>query len=350
MKKFRKALAILLTLSLCVTLLSACSKKEDEAKAVNILTYAGYIPDTVLEKLKADGFTVNYTSADSNEQMYDKLKSSPELYDIVLCSDYMLDTMIKAEMLKTLDTAKIENFKNINPEFQGKYYDLDNKYTVPYAPGSPLIIYNPDKVDKAITSYADLWDPSFADSLVLIDDMRVVTGITLKSLGYSMNETNEAKLDAAKNKLISLSPNVKLFDSNEPHNALISGDASVGFIFNSQAVAALNANPNLKVVYPAEGLGFGIDCFAISAKAPHADNALEFLNFMLDGKIGAEASEGIFYTCCNSAADEYLSAEFKSNPAIYFPEGKLSNAEFIMPLEDSVTSVYVANWTAFKNS
>lgn len=347
----KRAGAALLAAVLCGTLLAGCGGEKAENKgSINVLTYEGYFPDNVVAKFTEEtGIKWQFTAASSNEEMYDKLRTSPELYDIVLCGDYMLDTMVKSDMLLALDKSKLPNYGNLDPDFQSKFYDPENVYTVPYAAGSPVLIYNPDKAPE-LTAFADLWKPELADSVVLLDDIRVIQGFTAQSLGYDLNETDPAKLEEVKNKLVALKPNIKLFDSNTPHNALVSGDASAGFMFCSQAAAALAENPNLKIAFPSEGAGFGIDCIAVPAKAPNAENAYAFLNFILDGENSAMASEGILYISCNKAAADHLSDAFKNNPAVYPPAGVMEKAKFILPLDDAATKIYTDNWTAVKNS
>lgn len=345
----KKALALILCLGLLLCSLSGCQSGEKDS-AVNLLTYEGYIPDSVVDAFtKETGIKINLTPISSNEELYEKLKNSPDLYDLVIASDYMLDTMIAEDMLLPLDKTKLENYGNLNAEYMGQYYDPANEYTIPYAAGRPLIVYDPEKVSVDITSYADLWDASLADSIVMIDDMRVVTGITLLSMGYGMNETDPEILSAALDKLKALKPNVKVFTSNYPEQSLISGDASVGFMFSASAALLSGSDKEFKIVYPSEGLGFGIDCLAVSKQAPNADNTYRLLDYLLQAEVGASISEQILYLCCNEAAEAYLSDEYKSNPALFISE-EFKDAGFILSLDEAANKIYSDNWTLFKNS
>ena len=273
-----------------------------------------------------------------------KLQAGGE-YDLVLASDYIIDMARKENLLLKLDKSKIPNFSNINPAFQSKFYDEQNEYTVPYSAGIPLIIYNPDLVgDVEIKGYEDLWNPAFADSLVLMDDARNVIGITLKTMGKSLNETDPEVLELAKEKLLSLKPNIRALDYNNPQNLMISGETSVGYIFTSQVITVLNEMPNFQVVFPEEGLGFGIDSCFIPAAAPHPDNAHAFLDFILDGERSAHITDQIYYISCNSAATPYL-----SNQALVIPEEAIEGAEFIQDIGEAA-DLYPQIWTEFKQS
>ena len=344
----KRIIAILLCMMLVCVGFTACGGEKSDS--INLLTYEGYIPEDVITAFEAEtGLKINLTAVFGNEEMYEKLKAAPELYDLTITSDYMLDTMIKEEMLLKLDKSKIANFANIDPTYQSKFYDSANEYTIPYAPGRPLIVYDSSKVTVPITSYADLWKPELKDSIAIFDDMRVVTGITLLSLGKDFNSTNVEDINAALEAMKKLKPNLKLLSSNYTEQNIISGDASVGMLFTSQAAILSQTDPKYKIVYPSEGLGFGIDCLAMSAKAPNADNTYKLLNYLLEGEVGAKVSEGILYLCANKAAEPFLSEEYKSNPALFFSQ-EYKDAGFIMPLDEETNRIYSDNWTAFKNS
>ncbi len=313
-----------------------------EEKVLNIFTWATYFPDDILaEFTEQTGIKINYSNFSSNEEMLMKLEAGGE-YDLVLASDYIIDIARGENLLAQLDQSKIPNFGNINPAFQGKFYDPENQYTVPYAAVIPLLIYNPDMVDFEVKGFEDLWNPAFADSIVVMDDARNVIGLTLKTLGKSLNETDPAVLDQAKEKLFSLKPNIRALDYDSPYNLMLSGETAIGYMFTSQIITALNENPNLKVVFPEEGLGFGIDSCFIPAQAPHPDNAHQFLDFILDGQRSAHITDQIYYISCNSAASEYL-----ENQALVIPDEAIEGAEFMQDV-GSATQTYNDIWAEFK--
>ena len=74
--------------------------------------------------------------------------------------------MIQEGLAEKLDTSKLTGFENINPLYQGQFYDPNDEYTVPYGSGIPLIVYDPEMVDIEIKGYADLWDPLWRTALL----------------------------------------------------------------------------------------------------------------------------------------------------------------------------------------
>lgn len=355
----KKALALVLAAVLIIGTLAGCGGQpagssagqgEGQTKDLNIFTWDGYIPQDVLDGYtEQTGVKINISNFESNEEMLTKLEATGGGdYDIVIASDYIIDiARKKGGIMHELDTSKIANYNNIDAAFQGQFYDPDNQYTIPYAAGTPVIVYDPSLVDIDIQGYEDLWNPALADSIVAMDDGRNLIGMTLKSMGKSFNETDEAVLEQAKNKLMELKPNIRTLAVNQLQDVILSGEASVGYMFASQAAMAVEANPELKVVYPKEGMGFGIDNIIVPAKAPNLENAYSFINYILDPEVGAKISSQIYYLCPNKASAEFLPESFTSNAALFIPSEVLKNTEFIQDVGET-TAVYDKIWTEFK--
>jgi len=345
----KKIIISLLTAGLCFALTGCQSNGPKQVSELNILTWDGYIPQDVLEEFEAKtGITVFQSNFDSNEEMLAKISASDDTgYDLVIGSDYIIDAARQQNLLHELDMSKLPNYKNLNENFLSQYYDPENKYAVPYAAGTPLIVYDPAKIDTEIKGYNDLWKKELEGKIVTLDDGRNIIGITLRSLGKSMNSTDEAELAQAKEKLLQLKPNIHHLTYNNPHESIISGEADIAYMFTPQVVLALQSRPDLEVVYPEEGLGFGIDCWFIPKSVRNIDNAHEFLNFITDAKIGARISEQVLYLCPNKASEEFLSEEFKANKAIHIPDEYLKDTEFIKDIGDAA-AIYDEIWTEFK--
>ena len=346
-KTWMIVLAILLVVAIVVVVYFATRPKVEE-KVLNFFSWATYIDDaTVARFTEQTGIRVNYTTFASNEEMLLKMNSGSNEYDVILASDYAINMLRKDGKLLPLDKGKLPNYVNLDPAFLGQYYDENNEYTVPYTAGTPLIVYNPDRVDIEITGYEDLWNPALKDSVVIIDDARNIIGITLKTLGYSFNTTDDGQLAQAREKLMQLRPNIRSFNYDTPHNDLISGEVSVGYMFTPFVLLAMDEMPNLKVVYPKEGMGFGIDSLVISASAPHPDNAHVLLNFLLDSQVAGNTAAMQYYLSPVATAYEFIPEYLRDNPAIRIPPEILGETEFIMDLGE-YESKYQEIWAEFK--
>ena len=357
MKRNAKLLSLLVAVMLIIAVFTGCqpsgttgATEAPKAKQeLIIFSWADYLPQEVLDDFTAEtGIEVVYTYFTSNDEMLAKLSAANGgIYDLVLASDYVVDIARKEGLMQELNKELIPNFKDIHPKFQGDFFDEESKYTVPYAAGSPVIVYNPAMVDCEITGYNSWWDESLVGQIVLLDDARVMLGMTLKSMGYSLNETDPELIRAAGEKMKELKPNILAFDYDTAHEKMINEEAAVAFMFTSQASWAVMERPDLEVVYPEEGLGYGIDSFFITSNAPNAEAANMFLNYILQGEVSAELSLFTQYMNCVTTATEFLPDEY-FNDVLYIPADVLDGKEFIEDVGAEAAAVYDEVWLQVK--
>ena len=347
----KNIICLLLVMLALVTCAYAETVNATDEAVLNIFSWEGYIDyTTVIAPFEQEtGIKVNYATFASNEEMLQKLTAvNGGDYDIILASDYILNATREAGLMQKLDPSIVTNFSNLDPAFTAQYFDPANEYVVPSVSGIPLIVYDPSVVEMEIKGFGDLWDPSLADSLGLIDDARVTIGMVLLSMGQSMNTTDEAVLAEAAAKLEALKGNLHVLEYENLHNYLVSGDISVAYTFTPFVAMALDANPDLKVVWPQEGLGFGIDGCFIPVNAPHAKNANMFLEFLLRPEIAAVCAEWQYYCSPNAAAQEYLSDAFKSRPEFMGIYENIGKAEYVRNLATEDEQKFQDIWNTFK--
>ena len=342
------ALSLMLGLSLAG--FTGCGKKSASNGELNIFTWTEYVPESVIEDFEKEyGIKVNWTTFSSNEDMLAKVKTeSAGTYDIVQPSDYMVEQMIAQDMLMELDKDVITNIENIDSAFLDPSYDPGNKYSVPYQGGVAAIAVNTDKVSKEITSYDDLFSEDLKGSIVSLDDYRAVIGMTARSMGYSMNETDTDKLAKIEEKLLKLKDNVKVYDSDSPKNSLISGDCTVGYCWAAEIALAQEENPAIKIVFPKEGPYVFMDNWAVLKTAKNSENAMKFINYMLDSETSQKVSEEFPYLNPNAKAVEELGDEYKSNEAKNPPADVIASGEYVSNLDTDTLAIYDAMWTKLK--
>lgn len=340
----------MLVLFLCLLLaLPGASLAREEEKVLNLFTWELYVDDqTIADFEAATGIRVVYATFDSNESMLAKLQlAGGGDYDLIIASDYAVNIARKSGLLQKIDKTIIDRYESLDPLLLSPYFDPDNEYSVPYMSGTPLIVYNPEYVDFEITGYEDLWNESLRDSVVVMDDARNIIGITLKTMGQSFNTTDDEILAQAAEKLAKLRPNIRSFNSDTPDADLLSGECSVAYTYGQYAAYARMENPDLKVVYPKEGVGFGIDSLIIPAGAKHPGNANLFINFLLQPEIAAQVAQIQQFRTPVPGAAEFLPAEYLNDPTIIVPEELLAEAEFIQDLGEYETK-FQNIWTDFK--
>jgi spermidine/putrescine-binding protein len=341
-------------LLLVLVLFGACSKAGSSSSGgkggqLTLYTWAEMFPQDVLDGFERDtGIALNYVNFDTNEAMLTKLETAKGGdYDLVVADDYIIETAIAEGLVQKLDKSKIPNYGNINPLYQKPFYDPLDEYTVPYGAGVMTLVYDPGRVTTPIRGYMDLWGPSLRDNVGVIGNYRVINGVALKALGQSYNTNDIAVIRQAGEMLLALAPNIRLIRDDLLQDELLSGEIAAAVMYTSQATAAKLANPGLEVVFPAEGIGFGIMGSFIPSNAPNADAAYAFLNYILDPERGAACFEYLGYYSTFSASDPYISDEYKS--FLTLPEGFNVNMEMIQNIDAEAEEEHSRIWTAFRS-
>ncbi len=352
--RMKKLIVTILSAVLLVCLLTGCgsakgSKEGKLSGELNLFTWDGMFPQEVLDGFeKETGVRIRYSNFDYDEDMLAKLEEAEGGdYDLVIADDYIIETVIQEGLAQKLDTAMLANYNNLNPVFMSQFYDPQNEYTVPYGAGIPLLVYDPALTDVEITSYADLWNPDLKDNIALTANYRVINGIALKVMGESYNTEDLDTIRAAGAKMLELAPNVRVINDSNTQDLLINGEVGVAFLYTSQVSAALNARPDLKIVYPTEGLGFGIMAAFIPSKAPNAEAAYAFIDYINRPENAAACFEYIGYYCTNKAAEALISDEMKD--LIILPEDA-AEGEIIQNISLEAEDLHGQLWNEFKSA
>ena len=279
---------------------------EISSKEVNLFVWTEYIPQDILDCFEmVYGVTVNRDEFSSNEEMYAKLAAGAANYDLTQPSDYIIQVMIRTNLVQKLDKSKLPNLSNIDPAYLRVPGDDNGEYVVPYQAGTQAIVYDSATVSNPPKSWKDLWNPEFRDRMVFVDDMRSVIGIVLLAEGLDPNTTDPAVLESIKPKLQELVGAVKLFDSDSPKTALIAGDADLGYVWNAEAELAFREKDSMQYVFPEEGSILFQDGYVLLTDAPHPDAAYAWLNYSLQGDVFWLMLRDFPYTMPNTAALDY---------------------------------------------
>ena len=343
----KKGIACLLSVVLSLSLLTGCGKADQLSGELNLFTWDGMFPQEILRGFEEEtGVRINYSNFDYDEDMLAKLEETKGGdYDLVIADDYIIELAIKEGLAQKLDTARLETYGNQNPVFMSQFYDPDNEYTVPYGAGIHIKVYYPALPDVEIKGYSDLWNPSLKDNVAITANYRVINGITLKTMGESFNTEDLAVIKQAGDKLLELAPNIRVINDNNTQDFLISGEVAAAFLYTSQVSAALSARDDLKLVYPEEGLGFGIMAAFIPSKAPNADAAYAFLDYINQPENAAMCYEYLGYYCTNKAAEAYISDEMKD--MIVLPDDA-AEGEIIQNISQEAEDLHAEIWNNFK--
>ena len=333
MKKLR--IIALLVLALCMVL-SLCSCKESEeedvkkdypTKTLNVYNWGEYISDEddeesglidvnsafeeYFNKYLADEYKcyikVNYSTYATNEDMYAKITNSAVAYDIVIPSDYMIQKMIANDLLVEIDKSKLSNYSNISDEFQGLYYDPDDKYSVPYTYGMLGVIYNAEFVaeeDVAKQSWGLLWDEKYAGKILQFNNPRDAFGTAMYWNNLDINSNDTAVWDQALQYLKDQKPLLQGYVNDEIFNKMKGASAYIAPYFAGDFLTMAAANDDLNFYYPKEGTNYFVDAMCIPTTSKNVDLAHEYINYMISVEAATANALYIGYASPNKAVTE----------------------------------------------
>lgn len=332
-----------------VVLFGYHSTKTTSTGSLKVYNWGEYMDPQVLELFeKETGISVTYDEYETNESMYPIIAKGAADYDLICPSDYMIQKMSEEGLLEPINWSRIPNAKNIDDKYFefARGYDENNTYSMPYLWGTVGILYNKKMVKGPIDSWGVLWDTRYQDDILMQKSVRDAFGVALKYLGYSLNTTDEAQLDEAKQKLLEQKHSgvVQAYVVDEVRDKMIAGEAAMGVIYSGEALTCMEENEDLAYVIPKEGSNLWMDNFAIVKGAKNKENAEKFLNFLCRPEIMKMNFEYITYSVPSSKAQELLPDEYK-NSTIAFPAlDSLKNCEVLKYIGKDGDSLYNQKW------
>ncbi len=287
---------------------------------------------------------VNYSEYASNEELYSKLSGGGLVVDVIIPSDYMIARMIQENMLLELDFDNIPNYKNVIETYKNQSYDPENKYSVPYTWGTVGIIYNSKYVDEAdVTGWELLWNEKYKGQILMFDNSRDAFGIAQFLLGYDVNTTDKAELQACADKLAQQRPLVQQYVMDQVYGKMEEENAWIAPYYAGDAMMMMEANENLRFYLPEEqGFNLFIDAMCVPSCCKEKEAAELFINFMCDPEISGANMDYICYGSPITGADAYMEEYLAESEVIYPPQEILAKGQSFAFLPEEITR-YVEN-------
>ncbi len=329
-----------------------CGDKSKLADKIYLYTWVEYIDPAIKDQFKEEcGVEVVETNFDSNETLLATLQAGGASYDIIVPSDYMVQIMIDEGMLMPLDYSVITNIKNMDDLNTHQYFDPDQKYTVPWFWGTSGFAVDTNVVKDYTNSWSMLFDPNspYCGKISMLDDQRETLGAALMYLGYSINETDPAHLEEAKNLLVQQSKCVKAYDSQTNDDLIASGEVALAHIWTGDWSTVAADNEAISYVIPKEGCTIWQDNMAVPVGAPNPYTAMVFMNYAQYPEIAAQDAEFVGYGTPNAAAKDFMDPDMLANQGIYPPPEVEAHLQWIEDVGPAL-ELYDRIWTEFKAS
>jgi spermidine/putrescine transport system substrate-binding protein len=351
----KKMIVIITILTLAMLTLAACAGgggKQELAKELHIYNWSEYIDPEVFTAFEEEyGVKVIEDTFSSNEELLAKIQAGATGYDLIVPSDYMVEIMIEEDLLTAVNHDNIPNLGNLSDLFKSPPYDPELAYCVPYQWGTTGIGYNSDEVEP--DSWAYIFDPAMAaeyeGKITMLNDSRESVGAALKYLGYSLNSTDEAQLEEAKQLLIDIKPYLFSYDSDQFEDLIAADEVVYGHGWSGDYFAAAEEDERIWYIIPAEGGVVWADNLCIPKTSKNAYTAELFINFVLQPEVAAQITNFTWFGSPVEAANEFIDAEILEEPAIYPPPEVMAKLEWIQDVGDA-TPLYERIWTEVKAS
>ena len=355
--------AIVLTVIIICACISpavfAQNKEKDyshlKGTTLNVYNWGEYISDGqegTLDVNKAFeeryGIQVNYTNYESNENMYNKLKSGGANYDVVIPSDYMIAKLVEENMLRELDYSNIPNYKYIVEKYKNLYYDPENKFSVPYTVGMVGLIYNTTMVEGNPDSWGVLWDEKYAGKILMFNNPRDAFGIAQFYAGQSINTTDVAEWDKSIELLKEQNPLVASYVMDEVYNKMEHGDAALAPYYAGDFLTMYDVNPDLAFVYPKEGVNFFVDAMCVPKNAENPEAAELYINFMLEEDVAVANANYICYASPHELVLQSDDYDLKGNEVLYPAEEDMPKTEMFQNLDYDTQQYMAMLWNELK--
>lgn len=322
MKKFISlVLALIINLSAIVVLSGCSSGYESE---INVYNWGEYIADgskdyvDVIDEFEKEyNIKVNYTTYETNEELYNILSSSNSSYDVVIPSDYMIEKLIKEDLLQKLDYSNIPNYDDVMDKFKGLSFDPNNEYSVPYQWGVVGIVYNKEMVKETPDSWEDLWNKDLAGSILQFNNSRDAYAIAMQLCGVNPTDFTKADIDKATAKLKEQKPLLKKYVMDQVFAEMENDQSAIAPYYAGDITTMMDNNENLGCALPKEGSNLYVDAMCVPKSAQNKEGAEKFINFMTSPEISKANSDYIAYATPVQGAYDLMDDEVKNNPLIY---------------------------------
>ncbi len=312
-----------------------------EGQTLHLYNWGEYTGENIIGDFEeATGATVVQENFDSNEQMYIKVANG-EPYDLLVPSDYMIERLIREDLLQKLDPSKLDCLDMISDAVKGLPYDPKNEYSIPYFWGTVGIVYDKEKVDMRDLEeqgFGIFLNEKYKGDVYLYDSERDSFMMALKNLGYSMNTEDEAELQEAYEWLVQC---VETMDAeivtDEIIDNMAQGRKALGLIYSGDATYVMDENENMGYYMPESGTNLWSDAMVIPKNAKNPELAHAFINFASDYEGAYDNSSYVGYTSANEAVMNDIYGEGGDYEGInaYMPRTDHENDEVFVYNEDT---------------
>lgn len=360
MKQIIKGTARILLPVLCLFIYASCYNSEPREEILKVYNWADYIDEQVLNdfpewyrKQTGKNIRIIYQTFDINEIMLTKIERGHEDFDVVCPSEYIIERMLKKDLLLPIDTNFTgENYMhNQSPYIKAQLDELSYKdrrashYAIGYMWGTAGILYNKNYVThKEAMTWHSLWNSKFNGKLLMKDSYRDAYGTALiyanreklaqgkTSVRQLMNNYSPEAIAMVEEYLKRLKPNIAGWEADFGKEMMTKNKAYLNMTWSGDAVWAIEEAEAVGVALgyevPCEGSNVWYDGWVIPKYAGNPEAARYFINYLCIPEIAIANMEATGYVSAIATPEilqSQIDSEIKetSNLAYFFgPEAR----------------------------
>jgi spermidine/putrescine transport system substrate-binding protein len=318
---------------------------------LSIYHWFEYIPQELLDKFAADyDVEVTMDTYDSNEALLAALKAGAlGSYDVAVPGDYMVAIMAGEGMLDSIADGELTNKGNIQDQWLDVPFDKGRQHSIPYQWGSTSFSVNLDAYGGDINTTSMIFDPpdELKGKINILDTQGEVLLLAALHLGIPQCTTDREQLKALDDLVQGAKPHWASFNSDSAKDVLVSGDVMAGMIWNGFSAKARLEGANIQYAYPKEGYVTWMDNVVLLKDAPNRENALLFMDFLLEPENAAAVTNFARYTAGVNGVDDHLDPELKTSPE-QSPPADAPAGTFVEVCDEATQAVYDQIWTRLR--
>jgi spermidine/putrescine transport system substrate-binding protein len=306
--------------------LAGCAARS----SLHFANWDNYLGETTLTDFKdASGIDTKLSVIASEDALFDQLNKGSDVPDLVIASNRMVERLTGAGLLATLSHARIPNLRNLDPRFADASYDPGRKHSVPYTWLIYGIGYRKSAVKVPPKGWKDLFaNPANAGRIALPADPADLFRIAARTLGKGPNAITVTDVPALAELLKTQLPRIKAFHQDDGQDLLLNKEVDLVADFNGDLAQVILEDPDLAFVMPEEGSELTCDNLCIPKGASAAENAHQFIDFVLGGQAGSGICETILFPTPNLAAKAMMEAAYQQSPVLFPPAELLAKSDF----------------------
>lgn len=349
-KKLVKYCLILTTATLMVAVLSACSGSKPEGPLV-MLEWTGYESSEYWEDFAKQhpDVKVDFTFFVEEAEAFAKLQSGFQA-DLVHPNSSWLKLYVENDLLQPIDTSRLSNWPDVMDDM-AKFGQVNGvQYLIPWEWGYNSITVRTDKVEKVPESWADIWDPQYKGHVSIYDSADMGVVVTALTLGYDPYNLTDEQLEAIKQKLIELKPNLLGYwgDYTEIIQQLASGEVWIGANTWSDAYLVVHRDGiDVEYLTPKEGRLGWVYGYAIPKNAKNIDLAYDQINARLAPQAMANMANYFGYGVVNPKAIPLIDPELVQVMQLDQPD-IVNRTFFLQPLSEEQRQKWTSLWDQVK--